>query len=183
MSVYVVADANFGFSENRDKTIIEKWNRVVREDDLVVLFGDIGYKGTSWEHLVLTFNKLHGIKKIIGVDKNDPEAENWRALTGKKCFKMNGAVPGEIDGKSCVIVIYTSKDYFPSIKELKNGDVPCASAKSISGQKEVFENNVLSLSIEDWDYTPIEYVKISELVDNMILFSKMENEEVNLNEN
>ena len=51
-----------------------------------------------------------------------------------------------------------------------------AGARSTTGKKGVWTDNVLSISIADWGYAPIEYDNLPNLVDNRIMFSKIQGE-------
>jgi len=39
--IYIAADLNFCQSKERDKILVNNWNLIVKENDLVILLGDI----------------------------------------------------------------------------------------------------------------------------------------------
>lgn len=176
--VYIAADTYFGMNSERDKLLIKNWNKVVKDNDLVILFGEIADKGAAPQIIEDIFKELNGEKKVIGVDWESEEGTIWKEITGKKPLMVNAAVPGEINGKSVIITIYS----FFREKRVSNPDFYGAAATSLTHQKELFENNILSLSIDNWGLTPIDYMSVPQLVENMILFNQMEESEVNLSE-
>lgn len=64
----------------------------------------------------------------------------------------------------------------------EKGSPYCATTRSISGQTKLYDKKFLSISIDDWGMTPINYMDVGQMFDDMVLFEKMENKEVDLNE-
>lgn len=165
--VYIAADTKFRWSDRRDSDLIKNWNDTVNDDDLVILFGQIAVEGADEDNLKQIFSLLKGKKKVIDVGSSSEEAKLWTDITGKKCFKISAAIPGEIKGESTVVFIYLDKPKNP-IQDYG------ASARSITGQKEIFEDNIISLSIDDWGMLPIPYMDVPRMIDDIFLFESME---------
>lgn len=165
--VYIVADTKFGWTDKRDSDLIKNWNNTVNDDDLVILFGQIAVEGAGEDNLKQIFSLLKGKKKVIDVESSSEEAKLWTDITEKKCFKVSAAIPGEVKGESTVVFIYLDK---PKKLIQDYG----ASARSITGQKEIFEDNIISLSIDDWGMSPIPYMDVPRMIDDIFLFESME---------
>lgn len=165
--VYIAADTKFRWMDERDSDLIKNWNDTVNDDDLVILFGQIAVEGADKDNLKQIFSLLKGKKKVIDVESSSEEAKMWTDITGKKCFKINAAIPGEVKGESTVVFIYLDKPKNP-IQDYG------ASARSITGQKEIFEDNIISLSIDDWGMSPIPYMDVPRMIDDIFLFESME---------
>jgi hypothetical protein len=178
VAVYIVGDARFLESKERDEVLIKNWNSVVTDEDLVLLLGDKLSDNGTWEELKTVFNKLKGKKKVIDVPSDDFHSEKWRELTNHKTYLVNGAIPCIIDGKEEVIMLATSLKGLGAEK----GSPYCATTRSISGQTKLYDKKFLSISIDDWGMTPINYMDVGQMFDDMVLFEKMENKEVDLNE-
>ena len=175
--VYIAADTWFGIDQERDRTLIENWNKVVKDNDLVVLFGLIKDKAAAPQFIGDIFKELNGEKKVLGIDWESEEGKFWKEITGKKPLMANAAVPGEIEGKSVIVTVYS----FFKDKSYINSDSYGAAATSLTHQKKIFENNILSLSIDNWGMAPVEYMSVPQLIENMILFDKMEEKEESIN--
>lgn len=183
MTVYVVADARFCQSDERDVDLILNWNHVVQEDDLVLLLGDIVDKDfDNWDKIEEIFDQLIGIKKIISISSDNENAQKWTDVTKNKCFLVNGVVFGTINEESAIVTLYSQPTVVIKEKGLKDSGTYAAAPRSITNNNEIFEDNIISISIDDWGLTPIEYNRIPQMIDDMLLFEKMENKEVNLNE-
>lgn len=165
--VYIAADTKFRWTDKRDSDLIKNWNDTVNDDDLVILFGQVAVEGADKDNLKQVFSLLKGRKKVIDVESSSEEAKLWADITGKKCFKVSAAIPGEVKGESTVVFIYLDK---PKSLIQDYG----ASARSITGQKEIFEDNIISLSIDDWGMTPIPYMDVPRMIDDIFLFESME---------
>lgn len=173
MAVYIGADLKLGENIERDQQIIKNWNSIVKEDDLTILFGDIAGNNADLNYVGRIISELNGKKKVVDIEKDDAAAQVWKDITGKKVFKINGAVPGQIKNQDHIVLIYVDRIDKDLVKSGEYG----AAAKSLTKQKEVFENNILSVSIDDWGLTPIAYMEVPKLIDNMILFEAMKGEE------
>ena len=170
MAVYIAADTNFGYLQSRDDAIIENWNRVVKEDDLTILLGDILHPQADKDKAKAVFEKLNGTMKVIDVDSGDESAPYWKEVTHRKCYNINGAVPGIINNEEVIVFIYTKGQK----KIIKTPTDYGAAAKSLTKQKKILEDNILSISIDDWGLCPILYSDIPRMIDDILLFDQME---------
>lgn len=184
MAVYIAADTNFCQSDERDAELMLNWNAKVNEDDLVILMGDVVYHGaSSWERVEEIFDQLIGKKKLIGISQEEEGAEEWRKITHHKCFRVDAAVLGEIKGEQTKVFIYSTLHPEIRDKQMKKKNLYGAAPRSLTGNKEIFEDNIISISIDDWGLEPIEYFRIPQMIDDMLLFESMETKEEKIDEN
>ena len=182
--LYIAADMNF-FNDKAAEDLelnstgdynlgmIKQWNSIVKPEDTVLLLGNIS--NGSVEGTREIFSQLNGIKKIISYEENNPfTKDEWKAIGAASVYNICGWVNGNIDNKEEKVIIVTTK------KNLWNffKDYYCAAPGSILTQKEVFKDNILNISIENWGYYPIKYKDLPQIIDNQILFNKMENGEL-----
>ena len=165
--VYIAADTKIGWTDKRDSDLIKNWNNTVNDDDLVILFGQVAVEGADKDNLKQIFSLLKGKKKVIDVESSSKEAKLWTDIAEKMCVKVSAAIPGEVKGESTVVFIYLDK---PKKLIQDYG----ASERSITGQKEIFEDNIISLSIDDWGMSPIPYMDVPRMIDDIFLFESME---------
>ena len=94
MEVYVTSDLHFGHNRDflygsrgfnniyeHDKAIIDNWNSIVNEEDLVYILGDIMLNDNDYG--CKCFNQLNGFKEIIlGNHDSDTRKELYNNLHG-----------------------------------------------------------------------------------------------------
>lgn len=186
--LYVCADANFftdkpdsqfKTTEDYNNYLIEKWNSVVKDRDIVLIVGDFSHG--SLEETKKLLSQLNGNKEILDYQENELSQkiteEEWRDLGVKLMSHANGWIKGEIEGKATDVILVVNPHCFEVCK-----DVYFCAAASLINTDERFKNNCLNLSTNLWDYTPVKYNSIPQMIDNAILFESMNNEEINLNE-
>lgn len=183
MSVFIAADLNFCESEGQDNMLINNWNGIVEKDDTVILLGDIVKKEQyNWDRIKEIFSSLNGSKEIINVHKESKSREKWEEILGKRCYRVTAAVKGKINDKLHIVIIYPYSTPALEDKDYKGTDMYAAAPRSVTNQKEIFEDNVLSISINDWGMSPIPYENIPNMIDDMLLFERMETKEEKLGE-
>lgn len=109
MKIYVISDLHFGHKgiiklcnrpfktvEEMDKVLIDNWNSVVDEDDLVYVLGDFAFKGKKAEDYL---DKLNG--RIILVRGNHD-----KYIKHKKLIKVVDYLKVEVEG-----VVYILSHY------------------------------------------------------------------------
>jgi len=81
-----------------------------------------------------------------------------------------------------VVIIYPYLT--PSIKnkDFKDTEIYSAAPRSITKQNNVFEDNIMSISIDDWGLFPIKYKNIPLMIDDILVFEKMKDTEENIDE-
>ena len=181
MSVYVCADAKLGNKDllKQQEGFIEKWNKLVKPEDVVLIMGEFSC-GTEEETKDI-ISQLTGTLEIIDYQENAPynnfSEENWKKMGIKRVWCVGGIVTGYIcGGDKYAVIAATDRNLHTT------GVTYYAAPGSLTNSKKRFENNILNLSMEFWNYTPILYQDIPRLIDDALLFESMENEEVNLNE-
>lgn len=193
MGVYVVADAQFfdeAAAQKNNKTvdeynemIVQNWNSVINEDDWVLLMGIIS-NGTKEDNIEL-FNNLNGKKKYITYDKDNDviSLEEYKEYGFVSANNVPGFTKGIISGEDSTVIITGIKNYlfFKKYYNEEFNKYYFAMPGSFKS-KNIYSNKVLNISIENWGYSPIIYREIPQMIDNMILFESMKNEEENLNE-
>lgn len=193
MGVYVVADAQFfdeAAAEKNNKTvdeynemIVQNWNSVINEDDWVLLMGIIS-NGTKEDNIKL-FNNLNGKKKYITYDKDNDviSLEEYKEYGFVSTNNVPGFTKGIINGEDSTVIITGIRNYlfFKKYYNEEFNKYYFAMPGSFK-LKNIYSNKILNISIENWGYSPIIYREIPQMIDNMILFESMKNEEENLNE-
>ena len=162
MTVWVAADCQF---EDNQEQKIEKWNKIIKPEDEVLILGHF-YNGNYKELL----EKLNGQKAII--DFKNKDYENW---TKEKLIEQGFVRANNTYGyvfANTIGITHILPDN-EKLNEVAKSQIQCASARSITKQNKVLENNVLSLSYSDWDNCPIEYSRIPVLYENMVKFYQM----------
>jgi calcineurin-like phosphoesterase family protein len=178
--VYIVADPkffsiddNFDTPEKRNKSIIDNWTSVITNDEYVLLMGDISHG--SFEETKELFSQLTGTIKLITFKENESKftREEYFNLGISGIYCINGYVRGEIEGTEQRIVILSNKDNY---KALVSQGYVAAPRSLVDIGKTSFKNRTLSISIDEWGYSPIEYNYIPTMINFMITYEKMEEE-------
>lgn len=162
--VWVAADCEF--ENNQDKKI-ENWNRVVENNDDVLILGHFFNKFDNDTKELLS--RLKGKKAIIDYKSN----EDYKNIQAAALIDL-----GFI--RANLVYCYTLKDDFiihivPNKERLNcfEEGLLGASARSITGQKNILEKGILSLSYCDWDNTPIDYSNIPYLYQSILKFNQI----------
>lgn len=174
---WIVGDCRFLQDSRRDETIIKNWNDVVSDKDRVLIMGDfIDEKliRNDTARVKALIDRLKGFKTIIDYDVHTATIE-------RRLYNEVGIDDGIytlycfVPHKVFTTRILPNKESVEHAINLKWG----ATARSISGFTKPFEHSILSLSIDDWGLTPIDYNEIPHLVENMVLFDEIKEEELN----
>lgn len=138
---------------------------MVGDKDVVILVGEIG----DLEKFGYYCFDLKGEKQILVND-----VEKSRGGPAYRLISVEGFVRGKIDGEEAEVKIPKNIKNFLTYE---NNKCYIAAPRSLSGFKDYYHNRTLSLSIEDWDYYPINYSEIPRFIDDAILFENMKDEE------
>lgn len=175
MNTFIVADAKFfntdidGVSkEQYNERVIKNWNETVGFNDLVLLMGEIS-RG-SFEETQELFSQLKGKKKIIDYKTGNFSEQEWLKIGCNSVTCVNGAIAGTINNEESIVLFIASPRGIESIVKDNYAAAPCSTIPS----KKRYEDRILNLSIEQWGYYPIEYRSVPKMIDNQILFEKME---------
>ena len=163
--VFLTADTHFGHTniikyENRpfmtvelmDATMIKNWNKVVSNDDLVLHCGDVSFYNK--EKTTEIISQLNG-KKVLVKGNHDQRNNQWWLDVGfdevsnypfvyKEWFVIQHEPPTYMNEATPYFYIYGhvhGTDMYKTITE-----------------------QTACVSVERWDYTPVELDKIIELV-------------------
>lgn len=165
--VYVAADLKLREDQQRDQELIENWNSIVEDDDIVLLIGII----TNFKESMAIkeiFDQLKGKKRIIDMDfKNSNEVERFKFITKIQPYQLGGFVPGRICDQDVVVMLPSSLEELNKFKEHK---FYCAAPASLLNQKEIYQDKCLDISIEKWGDIPILYTDIPVLINNLLTY-------------
>lgn len=153
--IYITSDLHLGHSniikmcnrpfesvEEMDKTIIENWNKVVKDEDLVYVIGDFCFKGNNAEHYL---NQLNG--SIILIKGNhDKYIKHEKILKIKDYYELN--YNGEKYVMSHYPIISWNGMYRDSV--LFYGHIHSTGKEF----EKVKNTNAYNVNCEFWDYTP-----------------------------
>lgn len=180
-TVYICADANLLTDEKVTRRVIKNWRSIIKPDDIALIFGNFVNKEAGDDKIKDVISQLTGTLEIIDYGEDLPSGffskEKWLNFGISRTICVGGYTIGEIQGEEQPTIIAVEPQNFGS-HEVKY----YAAAQSLSKQKERFKNNILNLSMEHWNYSPILYTDIPRLIDDAILFDSMSNEEINLSE-
>lgn len=109
--IYFTSDLHFGHKniirfdnrpftsiEEMDRTIIERWNRKVKEDDTVYILGDISWYDDQKTYEIIS--QLHG-KKVLIVGNHDKYGKMVLNCFQEVCFYKEITLPGNIQVILC----------------------------------------------------------------------------------
>lgn len=167
--IYIVADFKLKESSIRDQELIKNWNRIVQEDDEVLLFGTItdSKEASSIKEI---FDQLKGKKRIMDMDYSNKEDVNrFKYITGTFPYHLGCFVPGSIKNQNIDVYLPINAEQLSLYKE--EGKY-CAAGASLLKQEEIYENKCLDISIEKWGDIPILYTDIPVLINNMLSFEE-----------
>lgn len=170
MAVWIAGDCKFLENGSKDQKILNYWNEVVAPDDDVLLMGEFVknniYNPTTYAAIQELNRWLKGHKIII-----DYEQERYgpREDLIKNGFGLVQKVYSFVPDATFTVHILPDTEAIEYFK----GKMWGAAVRSMTGFTKPFEHNILSLSIEDWGYSPLQYNDLPKLVSNMIIFNKM----------
>lgn len=153
--VWVAADCDF---ESNQEEKVQNWNETVEEEDEVLILGHF-FNGNPKDLL----QRLKGKKIIIDYENLDYKGLTKQDLIDRGFSRISHTYSFSQNGDSIVHILPDDE----KLKMAKQSQIACASARSITKQKEVLDKNILSLSFEDWGNTPIDYSKIPLLYQNI----------------
>lgn len=186
--LFICSDANFwspmaagGINkvEIYNKYLINNWNKTIAEDDRVLIIGNFSSGNLKQTAEVIT--QLTGTLDIIDYgnfffstkfSKND-----WKKIGINRVGSVGGWIRDTVNSQvSNVVLVCDPKDF------LINADFYAAPNYMVEGGKiwgnadRYPDKKTLNLAIRHWGYTPIEYNSIPKIIENMIVFDKMEEE-------
>lgn len=177
--LYVCADTRFfdesateKFStdiESYNDMIIDKWNKIIGQDDSVVVIGDFSHG--SLQDTVEICNKLNGKKNIYSFNVENSRftrrelLDNCSSVVSVHSL-INGMTEATIKGKNQRIIIYTNEEDFTK----REKSIPCAAPLSVSkySPNQIYENDTLNISAESWNFEPLLFSRIGEFVSNFV---------------
>lgn len=160
MKVFVISDLHLGHAniiklckrpfknvEEMNKAIIDNWNSVVGEDDLVYVLGDFSFKGMEATHYL---NQLNG--KIVLIKGNHD-----RYFKNPKLISMSDYKEIEIEGVTYILSHYPIISWNHAFKD----SIHLYGHVHSTGKEWEFVNlpNAHSVCCEFHNYTPVEITK------------------------
>lgn len=116
-----------------------------------------------------TGNLLERIKckkiEIMDFCEKDFSKTDWNKIGVKTISNTNGMINGVIDKKKQKVIILC---HLHSLAE-NVSNYYCAAAFSFPVRKKWFSKKILNLSTEYWDYYPVNYEKIPDLIQEKLL--------------
>lgn len=171
MKIFVVSDTHFSHSNiiyltkrpfssvsDMDTQMIENWNSVVKNDDMVIFLGDfcLGNK----ESIKYFANKLNGHKIMIA--GNHDRGKQSYIGNGFQDYKKYFIYPKEVSGfKHDILFMHKPIENLPQDTVQIHGHIHNAMLDSNMYNIK----NYFNVSVENIGYTPIELNKIIETMD------------------
>ena len=162
--------------EDYNDFIINNINKVVGENDFVVLLGVISVGST-----ISTLNYLSKIKGKIQI-LNEHYGKIFKEATRDEIpIDTSFAGISHISlGEEFSVYIPHSKIDYDLKKELLNdfNTIRIAAPNSYINSDKLYNNKILNISLNKWNYEPIELgERLPQIIDDMEVFSKMETKE------
>lgn len=168
--------------EQFNQFLINKINKVADKDDYIVLIGIVtcgSIIGTLY-YLNQIKAKKQVLDKKSGIWFKDCLGDSWKDNFDYIFDYINDVTEGTINGKGETIVIPNSIEQFDLMRQLDY--VYIAAPNSFLNREELYKNKILNISIEEWNYEPIELgTRLPQIFDDMELFATMKNKEETLN--
>lgn len=187
MKIYLVADARF-FDKDAAQELnmtIEEYNQQIvdninslttKENPNHFCFLGVISLG-SFEETKALFAKIGGIKSLIDYNYTNQHLtrEQWKEIGFTYIWTNSCAQKAVINNKEVFVVIEVEKD---NLEKVLNLGHYVAIAGSMIGYDKIYENHLLNISIDKWDYFPIELEKeLPRIFDDQELFLRMEDSE------
>lgn len=158
--------------EAYNNNVIKKINETIdNEEDYVLLCGTISTGST-----IGTLHLISQIKAKKIIFKRDQlikdNLEMWHKISSYMC-ETDGAQEADINGQHCTIIILASNRYLD--KYLKLDNIYIVGAGSDLGIDEVYKKPLLNVSLENWNFCPLEIgERVPQIIDDMELFASMD---------
>lgn len=173
---YVIADLDFcneekaarlqfKNSQEMNTMIIDKWNKIITDDDKVFIFGKVFHKTAKVIDMRMILESLKGKVHLGSYQKNKLVSKSiWKNLG------FTGVWDCSFKDKVLIKGVKENVKFITHPNEKIEGYC-CVDSDVL---KEPYNDKKLCLSAEFWDFTPIAVKELGNLFDNMILFSEME---------
>lgn len=167
--------------EQFNQFLIDKINKMADSDDYVVFTGIVTCG--SMIGTLYYLNQIKAKKQVLdkksGLWFKDCLGEKWKDNFDYIFDYINDVTEGTINGEGATIVIPNSIEQFDLMQQFDY--VYIAAPNSFLNRKELYKDKVLNISIEEWNYEPIELgTRLPQIFDDMELFATMENKEETL---
>lgn len=176
MKTYVISDTHFGHAniikladrpfknvDEMNKTIINNWNSIVNDEDIVYILGDFSFKGKNADYYA---KQLKGRKILIkgNHDKIDKES--------RKCFeKILNYAEIEIDNQIYILTHYPILSW----NKMYGGSIQLYG--HLHKNSKYFENitlpNAFCVNCEFRNYLPVEIKKFKMFKEDFIEYTEM----------
>lgn len=164
--------AKFGMSVDiYNKKIIEKINKKVSEEDMLII-GGIFTKGNFLQTLNLV-SQIKAKKTLINREQyNLFSNEEYIELGFNHIWNVDGAQKVKYMNKDYNIIVIGRPEY---ISHYKKEGCYVAAAGSDLKQEDLYKDKILNISLENWGFCPIEtQEQLPQIFDDMELFNTME---------
>lgn len=176
MSTYIIADLNLFIDAQRKKMgyvsfdqmnndIIKRWNKLIKEDDEVIIMGCNG--GGTFEQMKSVFSRLNGKLTCLSYHLNNKfTKEQWREIGFKHFWtvSMYNELP---DGREIVYL----NSYMSEKNRKKFELIVVDSQNPIEG---MVGDHVISVDAAKWQYSPLNTAELLTIYNNMQEWESME---------
>lgn len=185
MSVYIIADPRFndvaaaqdvGLQvEEYNQFIVDRINSVVGDTDWLVFLGNIAEDTTNLKHYI---DQIKGSKDIydfakqtLCVSRGEAQELGFDYTYNVDCFTEE-----KVGDTKYYVTITSDLDYnaYLSLSQSKDPEYYWAMPESRKNMGERLKNHILNISLRQWDYYPIKYDELPNIIDNIKLFNSME---------
>lgn len=162
--VFLISDHHFGHSniikyENRPfsdvdemtEYMIQKWNETVMKSDKVFVLGDFSFYGKEKTSDILF--RLNGIKYLIKGNHDKRKSNRWWLEVG---FDRVYDYP----------ILYKHFFILSHEPQYTNSNMPYINIHGHIHSKKITGARNINVSVEEWNYTPVAFSKIIELMEN-----------------
>lgn len=156
--------------EEYNEMVMTNWNKVVGENDMVVLLGEVS--DGKFEETKIFFSKLNGNEFIYLNDNERTKAAHFTKNQFKEMgiqeLCIHSVIYGDVQGNNQRIYVLSWDN-----KEMKN-DFYCVSTSSVVGEEKNFSNSTLNADVSLWGYAPLKSDDVGKLITNCIEFENLE---------
>lgn len=167
MSIFLAGDCEFGKNSSRDFQLVQSWNEKIHENDEIVVLGR--FWADEWDD--------NAVQRIIKkIDANMVIIDYAPEKYGNRDKeRLRGLGFAAVYNSFCYVAdtITLAPSISDTLREkAKSKMLFLVSPRSISGATKVLEDNLFSVSIEDWGDFPVDYDSIPMLIENIKHFEE-----------
>lgn len=169
MSVYVAGDCRFGENSARDRLLVQEWNELLKEDDEILFMGEFWTGEWVNERVADLLGFLNASALIV-----DYKYERYgeRSKEELEVVGFDGVYSIYINVQDELILASEVNDILREKSVSKK--LKLAAPRSTTQNTEVLQDNILSVSIEDWGDSVVDLDALPALFTNISNFKEGE---------